>query len=397
MNLSALVSLAATRKASDIHIETGLPVGMRINGRLIMADEKLSDSQILKMVSEVVGHGNWESFKRRRSYDVAKTIANVRCRINALHSMRGVGLAIRLLPALLPSISSLNLHPSLQKLTKYNHGLILMSGPTGCGKSSTLAALINEINQTRPSHIVTIEEPIEYYFPPERAFIRQREVGRDTPTFEQALIDAMREDPDVIMVGELREPECMRLTLNAAETGHLVLATVHSSTVAEALQRIVLAFPAEIQAGISSQLADCLQAVICQRLHYNSEIDLNLPECEILIGNSASRAVVRQGDFFKLGSVLETGGQEGMFSKERYKNWLSDKTDWQRFEIQYSLESSEVPQPVRHEKPRPKRRAPVTKEADQVPGVLEIDAPDQDLESIVAEIGGKTPTPDLNK
>src|SRR5262249_39203600 len=159
-------------------------------------------------------------------------------------------------------VERLNLHPDLRKLVTHTHGLILVSGPTGSGKSSTLAALIQEINLNEARHIVTIEAPIEYTFRPRRAYIRQREVGRDTPSFEQALLDALREDPDVLMVGEMREPETMRLTLNASETGHLVLATVHSATCAEALQRVVAAFPAEIQSGVAAMLADCLLAVI---------------------------------------------------------------------------------------------------------------------------------------
>src|SRR5207253_230283 len=174
------------------------------------------------------------------------------------------------------TVEKLNLHPDLRKLVARDNGLILVSGPTGCGKSSTLAALIQEINLSEARHIVTIESPIEYSFRPRRAYIRQREVGRDTPSFEQALLDALREDPDVLMVGEMRDPETMRLTLNASETGHLVLATVHSSTCAEALQRVVSAFPAEIQSSVSSQLADCLVAVISQRLRFRADLNIRV-------------------------------------------------------------------------------------------------------------------------
>src|SRR5207342_562535 len=159
----------------------------------------------------------------------------------------------------------LNLHPDLRRHISHHNGLIIVSGATGSGKSSTMAALIQEINLGEARHIVTIESPIEYSFRPRASYIRQREVGRDTPSFEQGLLDALREDPDVLMVGEMREPETMRLTLNASETGHLVLATVHSSTCAEALQRLVGAFPAEIQNNVAAQLADCLVGVIAQR------------------------------------------------------------------------------------------------------------------------------------
>jgi twitching motility protein PilT len=191
-----------------------------------------------------------------------------------------------------------------------------------------MAALIQEINLTEARHIVTIESPIEYTFRPRRAYIRQREVGRDTPSFEQALLDALREDPDVLMVGEMREPETMRLTLNASETGHLVLATVHSSTCAEALQRVVSAFPSEIQSGVSAQLADCLVAVICQRLRFRPDLNIRIPECEILMATHAVKNFIRNGDFFKIVSSLETGAEHGMWSFQRYRTWLENRTNW---------------------------------------------------------------------
>jgi twitching motility protein PilT len=222
-------------------------------------------------------------------------------------------------------LERLNLHPDLRKLVAHTHGLVLVSGPTGSGKSSTLAALIQEINVTEARHIVTIESPIEYTFRPNRAYIRQREVGRDTPSFEQALLDSLREDPDVLMVGEMRDPETMRLTLNASETGHLVLGTVHSSTCAEALQRVVSAFPAEIQSGVAAQLADCLVGVISQRLRFRPELNIRVPECEILMSTNPIKAFIRNRDFFKIVSSLETGAEYGMWTFDRYRTWLERK------------------------------------------------------------------------
>jgi twitching motility protein PilT len=237
-------------------------------------------------------------------------------------------MAIRLLSAFQATVEKLNLHPDLKKLTRHANGLILVSGPTGCGKSSTLAALIQEINLAEARHIITVESPIEYSFRPRRSFIRQREVGRDTPGFEQALLDALREDPDVLMVGEMREPETMRLTLNAAETGHLVLATVHSSTCAEALQRVVASFPAEIQGSISAQLADCLVGVISQRLRFRPELNIRVPECEILMATHAVKNFIRLREFFRLASALETGAEHDMWSFQRYAKWLDNRTSW---------------------------------------------------------------------
>jgi twitching motility protein PilT len=205
--------------------------------------------------------------------------------------------------------------------------LILVSGPTGSGKSSTLAALIQEINLTESQHIVTVESPIEYTFRPHRSYIRQREVGRDTPSFEQALLDALREDPDVLMVGEMRDPETMRLTLSASETGHLVLATVHSSTCAEALQRVVSAFPAEIQNSVSAQLADSLVAVVSQRLGFRRDLNIRVPECEILMATHAVKNFIRNREFFKIISAIETGADNGMWSFQRYAKWLESRTN----------------------------------------------------------------------
>src|ERR1041385_3619213 len=282
MNLDALIGMAKEQGASDLHLEPGLPPAVRVRGNLRTAGDPVDGAGLLEAARHLIGTEQWPHFLERRSFDLSKTIQGVRCRINVLQSSRGIGFAIRLLASFQATLERLNLHPDLRKLVAHTHGLVLVSGPTGSGKSSPLAALIQEINLSEARHIVTIESPIEYTFRPKLAYIRQREVGRDTPSFEQALLDSLREDPDVLMVGEMREPSTMRLTLNASETGHLVLATVHSSTCAEALQRVVSAFPAEIQSSVSSQLADCLLAGISQRLRFRSDLNIRLPECEIL-------------------------------------------------------------------------------------------------------------------
>lgn len=328
MDLAALVRLAESSGASDLHLEPGLPAAMRVRGALRLSGEPLPARDLLETARNLLPPDLWGEFQQRRSADLSRTIAGVRCRINILHSARGVGFAIRLLASFQATVEKLNLHPSLKKLVQNPHGLVLVSGPTGSGKSSTLAALIQEINLTETRHILTIESPIEYTFRPRRAYIRQREVGRDTPSFEQALLDALREDPDVIMVGEMREPETMRLTLSASETGHLVLGTLHSATCAEALNRIVSAFPAEIQNSVSAQLADCLVAVISQRLRYRADLNIRVPECEILVATHAVRNFIRNRDFFKLATALETGADQGMWTYQRYQTWLDKRTNW---------------------------------------------------------------------
>jgi len=328
MDLEALVGVALENGASDLHLESGLPAALRVRGALRTVGEPLAPRLLLDAARQVIGEDQWPRFVERRSFDLSRTIHGVRCRINILQTSRGIGFAVRLLAPFQATLERLNLHPDLRKLVAAPHGLILVSGPTGCGKSSTLAALIQEINTSETRHIVTIESPIEYTFRPKRAFIRQREVGRDTPSFEQALLDALREDPDVLMVGEMRDPETMRLTLNISETGHLVLATVHSSNCAEALQRVVSAFPAEIQSGVAAQLADCLLAVISQRLRFRPDLNLRVPECEILVASMAVKNFIRTRDFFKIASALETGADHGMWSFQRYRTWLDNRKKW---------------------------------------------------------------------
>jgi twitching motility protein PilT len=328
MDLESLIAQAQSNGASDLHLEAGLPPALRIRGTLRTSGEAIPSMTLRDFAHRLIGEEQWNHFLERHSFDLSRTIHGVRCRINVMQTARGVGLAIRLLASFQATIERLNLHPDLKKLVTPTNGLILLSGPTGCGKSSTMAALIQEINLTEPRHIVTIESPIEYMFRPRRAYIRQREVGRDTPSFEQALLDALREDPDVLMVGEMREPETMRLTLSAAETGHLVMATVHSSTCAEALQRVVSAFPAEIQSSVAAQLADCLLAVISQRLRFRSDLGIRIPECEILTPTTAVKSFIRNRDFFKIPASLETGGEHGMWSLQRYRKWMDSRSNW---------------------------------------------------------------------
>lgn len=326
--LDALIKLARTKCASDLHLESGRPPVLRIDGELRALGESVSSETLLAVSRKLIRKSDRPLFYEKGSYDLSITICKVRCRINIFKTVRGIGMAVRILSSFQPTVAKLNLNPDLLEILRHPHGLVLVCGPTGSGKSSTMAALIQEINLKKAKHIITIENPIEYHFELYHSFIRQREVGRDTPSFSQGLIDALREDPDVVMVGEMREPEVMRHTLNAAETGHLVLTTLHSGTVIEALGRIVSAFSAEFQYGVRAQLADSILAIICQRLIFKPELNIRVPECEILFSNLTVKSVIREGKFFKLNDIIQTGADEKMWSFDRYRKWLDRRTDW---------------------------------------------------------------------
>ena len=411
MRLESIIRLAREQGASDIHLEGGMPMALRIRGELRLVGEPVPAAALTTMAQEVIGEAGWPEFVQRCSYDGSLTLAGQRCRLNILRSARGVGFAIRLLASFQATLKKLNLHPDLRRLIEPSHGLVLVSGPTGSGKTSTLAALLQEVNLSEARHIITVESPIEYALAPRQSFIRQREVGRDTPSFAQALIDAMREDPDVLMVGELREPEVMRLTMNAAETGHLVLATVHSASAGEALARVVSAFPPETQPAVCAQLADCLVGVVSQRLRYRPEVGLRVPECEVLMGSTPVKSIIRQGHFYKIPSAIETGAADGCWSFPRYADWLGRKTDWsqpsptpEESPATPVPESAPEPRPLSAARPRPvsvtrmppapsrPRRSPApAKPAGARPaeeGVFVIQGEQDDLVSIIRELEG---------
>lgn len=396
MSLEALIEAARKQGASDLHLESGLPAAFRVRGALRTSGEPLSGKTLLAYAHDVIGNAGWPQFLERRSADFSRNIAGVRVRVNVMHTARGVGFAVRLLATFQATIERLNLHPDLKRLAAPTTGLVLISGPTGCGKSSTMAALIQEINAAESRHILTLESPIEYVFRPRRAFIRQREVGRDTPSFEQGLLDALREDPDVLMVGEMREPETMRLTLNAAETGHLVFATVHSGSCAEALQRLVMAFPAETQSNVAAQLADCLVGVVCQRLIHRADLNLRLPECEILRPSHSVRAFIRSRDFFKIAQALETGAEQGMWTFERYQAWMAKNGRWrtpdgtdEAPDAEPADEVTPASRPVPEEAAHPASvavRRPSTSSPKRASGPIEIEPVEGGLDEVIRRL-----------
>jgi twitching motility protein PilT len=314
--------------ASDVHAEADGPLIVRVRGKLQPLSETAGPTDLKRAAEELLGAEGWAGFLTRGSADVSVDVAGTRCRINLFRTIRGIAFAARLLAPSIRDIRSCNLHPDLRRLTEATTGLVVISGSTGSGKSTTLAALIEEINATQARNILTLESPLEYLHTNRHSFIRQREIPTHSPSFEQAITDALRENPDVLVVSEMRTPEVMRLTLNAAETGHLVLATMHSATCAEALTRICMSFAAEIQTSIRAQLADCLVGVLCQRLEYLHSRRLRVPRCELLLASTSAKGTIRAGTFSHLANVIQSGGEEGMWSFDRYGRWMEQRTDW---------------------------------------------------------------------
>jgi twitching motility protein PilT len=316
-----LIKSAFDLGVSDVHITGGHPVVYRVNGKLkIQPSLKWAPEEVDKLVSALLSAEQLNQLRERYSVDLALSHLQTRLRVNIFNTTRGLSLAIRLLPGNVPSIEQLNLHPSLKETARLKSGLILICGATGAGKTTTIASIINEINQHHPYHIITLEDPIEYRIFSKKSFVEQRELGAHMPSFERGLLDALREDPDVIVVGEIRDSESIKLTLNIAESGHLVIATLHASNAEEALHRILNAFPLEAQDDIRYRLASTLAWLIIQELMYLDEFNFRVPVLSILRTSQAVKGTIRENKLHQIENIIHLGKNEGMFSFERYIN-----------------------------------------------------------------------------
>jgi pilus retraction protein PilT len=267
--------------------------------------------------------------RQKNSVDVSFSTSNARLRINVFTTVRGISIAIRILPGHIPTIEDLNLHPSLHNISKIKSGLVLICGSSGVGKTTTIAAIINDINKSRQAHIVTIEDPVEYRFQSKKSFIEQREIGTHTPSFKQGLIDVLREDADVIVVGELREGETMQLALNAAESGHLVIATMHASTPEEAIYRMCNAVPVEAQTEVRNQLASSLAWINVQQLEYLEKAGQRVPVLTIVHGTQAIKNIIRDNKLNQINNAIDASKNTGMFLPERYlTHYLNTRSDF---------------------------------------------------------------------
>lgn len=308
-----LLKQAVHRGASDIHILAGTPPILRVNGALIpFGDNILEKADTENYARRIIPKNVWIDFEERGEIDFSYELENTaRFRVNATQQRAGVALAIRIVPTEIPTIEQLQLPSILADITKHQHGLVLVTGPTGSGKSTTLASMIDYINQTMRKHIITLEDPIEYVHKHQNSIINQREIGYDTKSFASGLKSALRQDPDVILVGELRDLETIQTAITAAETGHLVMGTLHTSGAVSAINRIVGVFPSDQQNQIILQLSSVLKGVISQLLLPTIDHG-RIVACEILLNNHAVSNLIRGQKFHQIPNVIQTSKSEGM-------------------------------------------------------------------------------------
>jgi len=315
----SIIGSAVKEGISDLYITGEHPTVARKLGAINFDNtDRWTHREVDELARQLLTPRQLEDLQERKSVDFAMSASNARLRINVFTTARGISLAIRILPGRIPTIDELNLHPSLHEITALKSGLILTCGASGAGKTTTIAALINEINTTRQAHIVTLENPIEYRFQSNKSFVQQRELGPHMPSFAQGLLDVLRENPDVIVVGELREPDTMRLTLNAAESGHLVIATLHASTPEEAIYRLCNAVPSEYQNEIRYQLASTLNWIILQQLVFLEKVGYRVPLLTIVRGTQSIKNLIRENKLNQINSSVLLSKNEGMFTAERY-------------------------------------------------------------------------------
>ena len=305
---------------SDLHITGGHPLVFRRHG-VVDFDKNFrwAHGDIDALVRKLLTSQEMDLLRSRLSVDLARTIRNIRVRLNVFITTRGLSLALRLLPGRPPTIDGLNLHPSLKQYCRLSSGLILICGSTGSGKSTTIAGMLEEINNTRACHIITLEDPIEYRFISKKSFIEQRELRAHIPSFDQGLLDVLREDPDVIVVGEIREPETIKLTLNAVEAGHLVIASLHATNSEDALYRIGNSFPPDAQDIVRSQLASTLALLVVQKLIQPERLGFRVPLLSMLRGNNSVKGIIRENRLHQIDSTMQTGRAEGMLTMEQYQ------------------------------------------------------------------------------
>jgi len=314
MQITDLLAFGVKNKASDLHLSSGLPPMIRVHGDIRRINlPEMNAEEVGHMVTSVMNDLQRKNYQQNLETDFSFELPNVaRFRVNAFNTNRGPAAVFRTIPSKVLTLDDLKAPRIFQKISDNPRGLVLVTGPTGSGKSTTLAAMINYVNETQSSHILTIEDPIEFVHESKKCLINQRELHEHTHSFANALRSALREDPDVILVGEMRDPETIGLALTAAETGHLVFATLHTTGAAKTIDRIVDVFPAGEKEMVRSMLSESLRAVISQTLLKTRDGQGRVAAHEILISTAAVRNLIRENKIAQIGSALQTGQQYGM-------------------------------------------------------------------------------------
>jgi twitching motility protein PilT len=312
--IDELFDVIVANKASDLHLQEGQPPKMRVHGDIKRINDKLlTGAEMKQMLSEVAGPARWAGFEKKGDADLAYELnADSRFRCNLHRQLHGLGGIFRLIPNKIATLEQLGVPPVIKNFANLKGGLVLVTGPTGSGKSTTLAALVDYINSSYARHIITIEEPIEFVHNNKLSIITQREVGEDTPSFADGLRNAMREDADVVLVGEMRDLETISLALTAAETGLLVFGTLHTNNARKTVDRMIDVFPSSQQPQVRTMLSASLRGIVAQLLLKKKDGSGRLAVNEILIGNSAVASIIREGAVEKLTDVLISGRNEGM-------------------------------------------------------------------------------------
>ena len=314
MDINKLLSYALESGASDLHLSSGSIPMVRINGIMKPLNmSATSDEDMSSILPQVMNDDQIENFHNNKEIDFSSLLEGKgRFRVNFFQQIRGLAAVFRAIPEIPKGFDELALPPILENLSMLDRGLVLLTGPTGSGKSTTLAAMVDHINQNRECHIITVEDPVEYFHSSNQCMINQRELGASTHSFANALRSALREDPDVILVGEMRDLETISLALTAAETGHLVLSTLHTSSAVKAVDRIIDIFPSSQKGQIRSMMSESLEAVIAQKLLQTKDKKSRIPALEIMIATTAIRNLIREDRIYQIPSVMQAGGVEGM-------------------------------------------------------------------------------------
>ena len=314
--IDRIIEMAKEARASDIHIAPGIPIRFRVDGKLVDADDYELTADYCERLAEDVAGAAYDQIRNMGELDMADTYAGQRCRLNLYRSSRGICFAIRLLASSIPQIDALGLPPVMLDFPTYQKGIVIVTGETGSGKSTTLASILNQVNLTRPDHIITLEDPIEYVYTPQLCSIDQREIGRDTISYAEGLRAILREDPDVILIGEMRDLDTIETALTAAETGHLVFGTLHTQSAADSIDRLVDVFPEARQKQIRLQLSMTLKAVVSQQLLPLREGKGRCVACEVMIVNPAIKNLIREGKTPQIENTIATTAELGSITMD---------------------------------------------------------------------------------